>query len=222
VTELEKFFVSLVRIGFKPLHIVDVGANRGGWTRLALHYFPDAHFTLLEPNPAMASHLEGLVASNPRIHYEPVGAGAEPGELPFTINRRDDSCTFSMSAEQAAAAGFHQVALPIVTLDSLLEASELPPPAMIKIDAEGFDLEVLRGAVNSLRSCEVVLVEAGVLNRNFSNDLRSVIDALARLGFRPVDVTDINRTQRHGSLWLVEMAFAKQGGLIESSVTSYD
>jgi hypothetical protein len=126
-----------------------------------------------------------------------------------------------MSTDQARSAGLQQVLVPVATLDSLFEHSNLPAPDMIKIDAEGFDLPVLQGAAEVLQRCEVVLIEAAILNRTFENDLGTVINRLAELGFRPVDVTDINRTQRHGSLWLIEMAFARRGGIVESTVTSY-
>ena len=76
LTELEKFFASLQRLAFKPRHIVDVGANRGHWTRTALRYFPDAHFTLLEPQLAMKELMRDLLESNPRIQLHSVGAGS--------------------------------------------------------------------------------------------------------------------------------------------------
>ena len=34
---------------FKPKHIVDVGANRGYWTKEVMKIFPNAYYTLFEP-----------------------------------------------------------------------------------------------------------------------------------------------------------------------------
>jgi len=222
IGELDKLFASLQRLNFAPRHIVDVGANRGGWSRTALRYFPDAHYTLVEPQPGMLAQLQDLLSANPRIRLHSVGAGPVAGVLPFTIHQRDDSCTFSLSAEEAYGQGLTQIRVPVATLDAMLRESTFPPPDMVKIDAEGFDLEVLKGATSAIESCEVLLVEAGVMNRKFANDLRSVVNRLADVGFRPFDVTDLNRTQRHGSLWLVEMAFTRIGGYLEGQITSYD
>jgi len=43
---LEHFFPLLRRLGFAPRHVVDVGANRGNWTRAAFKYFPNAVYSL--------------------------------------------------------------------------------------------------------------------------------------------------------------------------------
>ena len=46
---LELFLSLLKRYGFNPKHIIDVGANKGTWTRRALQFFPEALYTLVEP-----------------------------------------------------------------------------------------------------------------------------------------------------------------------------
>ncbi len=46
---LNTLFTNLKAAGFSPKHIVDVGANHGTWTREALKHFPDAYYTLIEP-----------------------------------------------------------------------------------------------------------------------------------------------------------------------------
>lgn len=218
---LESFLLSLRRLGFQPRHVVDVGAHRGGWTRQALRYFPEAHFTLVEPQPALRADMQDLLQGNPRVRLHTCGAGPATGELAFTIAERDDSSSFAFSPEEAARRGLEQVSVPVVTIDDLVAASGLPAPEMIKIDAEGFDLEVLKGAAATLRTTEVLLMEASIMAKRFRNDLRSVIDAAAEHGFRPYDFSDLNRTQKHGSLWLVEAAFIRDGGVIDRQVDSY-
>jgi hypothetical protein len=46
---LNAFLIALRGLGFNPSHIVDVGANRGQWTRTVSRHFPQAHYTLVEP-----------------------------------------------------------------------------------------------------------------------------------------------------------------------------
>lgn len=218
---LQTFLSTLRRLGFQPRHVVDVGAHRGGWTREALRFFPDAHFTLVEPQAALRADMEDLLAANPRVQLHTCGAGSSTGEMRFTHAERDDSSTFTLSAEEAQRRGLQQVVLPVVTIDDLVARSGLPAPEVIKIDAEGLDLDVLEGAAGSLRSCEVLLMEASIMAGGLRNDLRSVIDRAAEHGFRPFDFTDLNRTQKHGALWLVEVALIRVGGAIEASVDSY-
>jgi hypothetical protein len=127
-----------------------------------------------------------------------------------------------MSSGEATRHGFKQTKLPVARLDTLLKDSAFPPPDMIKIDAEGFDLEVLDGAMVAIKNCEVLLLEAAIMSKAFSNDLYTVLNKVLSLGFRPYDFTDLNRTARHGSLWLVEVAFIKRGGFVDRQVVSYD
>jgi hypothetical protein len=41
----KKFYTILKNVKFTPIHIVDVCANHGTWTREALQYFPDAYYS---------------------------------------------------------------------------------------------------------------------------------------------------------------------------------
>ena len=213
-------FNTLKKLEFDPNHIVDVGANHGNWTRRALGYFPNAHYTLLEPQPWLKDSAADLLKSNPNVVWHSLGAGAKSGTFPLTIVDRDDSCNFRMTNEEATGLGFAQLEVPVVTLDELL-GGKTPSPDFIKIDAEGLDLQVLQGATRSLAGCEVLLMEASVMCKSMSNTIRKVIDAAHEQGFVPFDVTDLNRTQKQGSLWLIEIAFVKGSGRIASRVTSY-
>ncbi len=58
---LSPFFRCLKRLGFSPRHIIDVGANRGMWTRAAIDYFPRAHYTLIEPQDQLKTYVEDLI-----------------------------------------------------------------------------------------------------------------------------------------------------------------
>ena len=46
---LSLFLSFLKNQQFNPRHIIDVGANHGKWTRTALRFFPNARYTLVEP-----------------------------------------------------------------------------------------------------------------------------------------------------------------------------
>jgi hypothetical protein len=58
---LGECFAAMRRVGFRPVHIVDVGANHGTWTRKAIRHFPDTRCTMLE---ALAWFKKGLLKLN--------------------------------------------------------------------------------------------------------------------------------------------------------------
>ena len=58
---LGPLLAALRELGFAPRHIVDVGANHGLWTREAITFFPDAHYTLVEPQDELKRDIQDLL-----------------------------------------------------------------------------------------------------------------------------------------------------------------
>jgi FkbM family methyltransferase len=215
---LINFYNTIKNMGFTPLHIVDVGANHGTWTREALNHFPEAYYTLLEPQNWLKKSFQDILDANSKVQYYPVGAGEKEGSFQFTIVDRDDSCSFRYSQEEAKAAGLKQIEIPVVTLNNLLSNSDLPIPDIIKIDAEGLDIEVLKGASNYFGKTEIFMVEAGVVNKSFDNSFLKILNFMDENNYRLFDITDINRPFQPQVLWLVELVFVKKNGFIDSQV----
>ncbi len=215
---LFNFYTTIKKMGFTPQHIVDVGANHGTWTREALRYFPQAYYTLLEPQNWLKKSFQDILDTNPKVQFYPVGAGEKEGSFQFTIVDRDDSCSFRYSAEEAKEAGFEQIEIQVVTLNNLFANSELPVPDIIKIDAEGLDIAVLKGASNFFGKTEIFMVEAGVVNKSFDNSFLKLLNFMDENNYRLFDITDINRPFQPQVLWLVELVFVKKNGFIDSQV----
>lgn len=213
---LFNFYDTLKKLNFEPKHIVDVGANHGAWTREALLYFPDAYYTLLEPQNWLSTSFQDILENNSKVKYYPVGAGEKEGGFLFTIVDRDDSCSFRYTKEEAIVAGLKQVEIPVVTLNSLLAETDLPIPDIIKIDAEGLDIEVLKGASNFFGKTEIFMVEAAVANKIFSNSFIKLINFMDENDYRLFEITDLNRPFDTKVLWLVELVFIKKDGFLDS------
>lgn len=215
---LSNFYNTLKAFNFNPKHIVDIGANHGTWTKEAMKYFPEAYYTLIEPQHWLKESFQDILDSNPRVQFYGVGAGEKEGSFQFTIVDRDDSCSFRYSKEEAISAGFEQIEVPVVTLNQLLLESELPNPDIIKIDAEGLDIAVLKGATAFFGKTEIFMVEAGVVNKSFDNSFLKLINFMDEKGYRLFEITDLNRPFEPKVLWLVELVFVKKGGYIDSQI----
>jgi FkbM family methyltransferase len=213
---LSILFNNLKTIGFTPKHIVDIGANHGTWTREVISHFPEAHYTLLEPQHWLKESFQDILDANPKVQFYPVGAGEKEGSFQFTIVDRDDSCSFRYTEEEAKEAGFEQIEIPVVTLNNLLSESKFPLPDIIKIDAEGLDIEVLKGASDFFGKTEIFMVEAGVVIKEFDNSFFKMINFMDENGYRLFEITDLNRPFQPQVLWLVELAFVKKNGIIDS------
>jgi FkbM family methyltransferase len=215
------FFEAIQQAGFAPRHIVDVGANRGNWTRSAIRFFPDAQYTLVEPQDHLKVHVEDLIARGYKIRWVNAAVGDKPGILPFTIASRDDSSTLTLGEKEAQASGAHQVPMQVITLNELVASGSAPPPDLVKIDAEGFDLKVLAGASNLIGKTDIFLAEAMVCGP-YENSVLDVVQYMASAGYRLIDITGLERSPKHGVLWLCELAFLRRGSPLLDKATPYE
>jgi FkbM family methyltransferase len=86
IGSITDFLQNVRNSGFIPRGIIDVGANRGDWTRLALSIFAaDTPVIMIEPLDEMASYLTKRFAGCANCHYVQAGAGREAGKLVQTI-----------------------------------------------------------------------------------------------------------------------------------------
>jgi FkbM family methyltransferase len=139
--------------------VFDVGANEGqtiDWVTSAL---PTCEIHAFEPSPSMFASLLSRYGGKRGIHLHNVALGREPGTLPFYVTTHhsvNDSLLKPLWKEQAKI-----VNVSVTTLDEICTRLCCAQIDFLKIDVQGFDLEVLRGAQNLLsrRVARLVCVE---------------------------------------------------------------
>jgi len=201
-------------VKFYPKHILDIGANHGTWTREVLKYYPSANYTLVEPQEWLKASFSDLLKSD-RVQFLPIGAGKENGHFSFTLLDRDDSSSFGYTEVQAKENGFSQIDVEVKTINQIVSESNFPKPDLVKIDAEGLDLEVLQGASDLFGITEVFFIEAGINCKEIDNSILKVITYMDSIGYSLFDITDLNRPFKKKALWLVELVFVKKGGMLD-------
>jgi FkbM family methyltransferase len=200
---------------FEPKLIIDVGANHGTWSRVWKKAFPQAKFILVEPQSWLKPSFDDLLDEN--TSYLPIGAGKENGLFTFTINSdRDDSSTFILSANDANERGYKQIEIPVKTLNTIVVENSNQIPDIVKIDAEGLDIEVLDGASQLFGKTEIFFVEASINSTFKQTDIHTIINYMDSKGYRVFEITDINRPFSNRVLWLVELAFIRKNGYFDN------
>jgi FkbM family methyltransferase len=184
----------LKSLGFAPAAVYDVGAYRGGWTKVAAQVFPDAQFLLFEAN---ADHATELAAAKHRYFIAALGAD-DGAARAFHVPRAGDVTGASLYVENTthyAASNLQVREIAIARLDTLAAREKLPAPDLVKIDVQGAELEVLAGASATLAGASVLVVEVSLVDYNKRAPLMAeVITAVDRIGFKCADVAELHRT----------------------------
>jgi FkbM family methyltransferase len=180
-------------LGFAPAVVYDIGAYRGGWTRIAAEVFPRAQFVLFEAN---RDHAGALAASGKRHVVAALGA-SDGGTRAFHVPRAGDVTGASLYVENTAhyaQANLQVREVETVRLDTLVARERLPAPDLIKIDVQGAELDVLAGAAETVRAASALIVEVSFVDYNKGGPLAAdVIAAVDRLGFRCADLCEVHR-----------------------------
>src|SRR5262245_41511690 len=137
--------------------VFDVGANIGctallfGGLSSKVYAFEPSRttFAFLERNISR-SGLKNVSAQN-------VGLGAESGSVPLTFYPTNRSGGF-VSNHTRATAGHTVEKVEIRPLDEMFARLNVPRVDFIKIDVEGFEGHVIRGAARTLRACQPTVV----------------------------------------------------------------
>ena len=179
-------FLALRHLGFAPARILDVGANAGHWTRGILRVFPSASVVMVEANEARRQDWRGLPAS---VRGLISVLSDKEGEVPW-FTTPGAATGDSMFQERTSWVANSNTTRHALTLDGLLAREGLAdgPFGLIKLDVQGAELTVLRGAARALSQAEVLFMELPLVSArkrtracNMSMHMRTWAPARARV-----------------------------------------
>ena len=180
--------------------VVDVGANVGNYTDLVLEMLPDCRVVAFEPNPDVFQNLSGLFSPD-RVTVEMKGLGASDEVLKFYDRQDRGGASAHGSLYREVIEDLHHVdavekEITTTTLDGYAEASGIDHIHLLKIDTEGHELEVLRGASGLLQQKQIDLIqiefnEMNVISRVFFRDFAETLSDYRAFRLLPSGVLPI-------------------------------
>ncbi len=161
--------------------VVDCGANYADlWLAIREKIRPQNYITF---DPGTTEY-RSIAKNVPGARNNPVGLGKADETLKLFVNARDADSSF---IEPASFSG--TIESSTVTLDSYLESENISAVKLFKLEAEGFEPEILEGATKSLSKIEFVAVDGGnERGKNREQTFSFQTNLLAANGFEMVDV----------------------------------
>jgi FkbM family methyltransferase len=175
-----------------------------------MEIWPAAKFQLIEANPEKAA----LLRNDPKLRnanvIESLLGATDGPEVTFYVMESGSSVFEEQSDVERQAVSLEQR-----TLDSLTH--HLDGPEFIKIDVQGYELEVLRGGEQTLAKAQAVLIELSLIEINVGAPLLDeALSFMRAAGFVAYDVLEIHRRPLDGAMNQIDILFMREDSFLRA------
>ena len=143
--------------------LIDIGSNKGQFILLCLKFFSKIKVYSFEPIKEILKKQKKFFKFYTKIFYYNLGVGSINKHSIFFITNRIDSSSFLKINNVKNFSKNYDITekrkIKIATLDRILGKKKLDRPILMKIDVQGYEFEVLKGASKILRKIDYLLLE---------------------------------------------------------------
>ena len=148
--------------------VADVGANRGQFALISRKLFPDACIHSFEPLDEPAKIFESVFNTDNNIHLHRCAIGSENTTMTIHVSERDDSSSLlpigHNQSELFPHTGESETRITLVKpLNNVIYVDDITKNSLLKIDVQGYELEVLKGCNTALNKFLYVYVECSFI-----------------------------------------------------------
>jgi FkbM family methyltransferase len=153
----------------RPHVVLDIGAHHGWFFHCWLDWCPKAHIHAFEPYLESFEATDRLYGQDPRVTLHQAGVGETSGALKFNVlaESKVSNSFLAPHRETWDSIGFTtgavtQLTVPVTTIDEFAASQQLENIYLMKVDVQGYEMHVLRGAEKTLPRVDHIFVEAGI------------------------------------------------------------
>lgn len=148
--------------------VVDIGANRGQFALVVRRILPTAAIYSFEPLPIPARRFKDIFFGQQNVVLYQSALGADDREVTMHISARDDSSSLLAitDAQSTLFPGTEEAAVTTVRVRPLctfIGKEKITHPALLKLDVQGFEFEVLKGCEDMLDAFSHVYAECSFI-----------------------------------------------------------
>ena len=173
----------LLRVLPKINNLIDIGSNKGQFALLARSHFPNLKIYSFEPLKEELKKQKEILGNN-NISYFNFALGDTIKNIKINIVSRRDSSSilnpiekYSQDYKKISVRSIH-----VDKLDNILKNKNLKSPNLLKIDVQGYELRTLKGAKNSLKKIDYIIIEISYMkmyeNQVLAKDLKKFLSVI--------------------------------------------
>ena len=197
--------------------VFDVGANEGQSAREFLRHFPQARIFSFEPTPTTFQQLARFAGAQPRLTPVNKALGETPGRVAFNENafhQTNSILTANPRGEEYLGPAVidcqRKIEVEMTTLDAFCRQESVAGIDLLKMDVQGFELSVLKGAQEFLSARKIGCIVLEVSFISLYENQASPQDLINRLAGHQYDLMgfyDFAHSAQKRLMWC-EMMFA--------------
>jgi len=203
---------NLKRKNVEPAVIIDVGAYEGLWTLDVLEVFPFAKIMMVEAQKTKEPFLKAIKEKQQNVEYAISLLSSDN----VSIKTFAENETASHIVNNEESGGIYKK-IQTQTLDTLLESKQFPLPDFLKLDVQGHEMQVLKGAERSLAHSTVCLLEISFLNLGDDFPLfADMISFMDKKDFQAYDISQFMRRPFDKALYQADIFFVNKNSSLVS------
>ncbi len=206
--------------GFKCTTIFDIGAYKGQWTEEALAVFPGAGIIMFEPLKEMKGTLDKFCAAHEGARWFNVALGKKSGTGELIVKPSESGSYCTPEPMKSVPEIFERRVVETRTIDDLIREWEIALPELVKIDVQGFELEVLEGASKLFAKTEVFILEVSLYRFLGPHHplFSEIIFYMEKKGYVLYDIISFHRRSVDHALGQLDACFVKQDSYLRERV----
>ena len=191
--------------GFQPNLIFDVGAYQGDFAKSCIDIFPNSKIACFEALESKVNSLQEMASQTQFIQVFPVLLGAQVRDQVPLYQAETASSVLVEHIPQ----NFPVKLCQMQTVDQIIhDHFGDRSPDFLKLDVQGYELEVLKGAEKSLSKIQVILAEINLLDIHEGVPLLAEVTTwLNNRNWVAYDICGLTRRPLDQALWQADFIF---------------